>query len=220
MQPLECIRGSVEGGIPEVTMAPTCVITRVFLLSLSDWVCTFRGASFLFLLSNLLFFFLPFLSLAGENDVSCASYQLVASQLQIHPSWPAPQTWRWVQINVSFASWCKSNIASRGRWRDTARGKGFSFRFFYTNLHRYNFLTPASCSPCSTCWPAVFPSIRLGWVCSGVPPVRHFFILQLNLGPGRMDFQQIPEGEFWACSASAASQWLLCHSVTHDCAPF
>lgn len=100
MQPLECIKDAVEGGIPEVTMAPT----RVFLLSLSDWVCTFRGASFLFLLSNL-FFFLPFLSLAGENDVSCANYPLIASQLQIHPSWLA-QTWRWVQIlvNVSFAS--------------------------------------------------------------------------------------------------------------------
>lgn len=176
MQPLECNKGPLEGGIPEVSIAST----RVFLLSLSDWACTFRGASFLFLLSNLLFFFLPFFSLAGENDVSCATYPLIASQLQIHPSWPAPQTWRWVQIvvNVSFASWCKSNFASRGRGRDTARGKGFSFTFCYscTNPHRHNFLAAASCSACSTCWPAIFPSIHLGWVCSRVPPVRHFFI--------------------------------------------
>lgn len=48
----------------------------------------------------------------------CATFQSIASQLQIEPSLSAPQKCKGLAKNFSFASWQMLNFVSRGHWRD------------------------------------------------------------------------------------------------------
>lgn len=107
----------MEAGSHEVTVAYV-----VFVMSFSDWLCKPESARFLFLPSPSLSSSIP-LYLADGNDVSCTSYS------DPHPTLHGLLCKDGDGSFVSFPADAILNIISRGRQRDIAGRRGFSFWF-------------------------------------------------------------------------------------------
>lgn len=158
----------MKGGRLGVMVALACVVTMVFLPSLSDWVCKPGGPSFLSLLSTLPFFFLPFflwqvemiyhllvinwLPLSSKLTLQGllykrggVSFKCFFCQLTQHETLSVEDAGETLQEEGTFFSWCTN--------------------FVETELPSTRLLQDL--------WSVGFPSTPLEWFYSGVPPVTY-----------------------------------------------